>query len=184
MVVAITTTNGPPFYVDAELVDTPLTYTWSNGDNAVLTISDLSFHWHQSNRQSYAVTSVFYDGRVRKAFVHRLITQAPAGLLVDHKDHDTANNSSSNLRLATYVQNLANTKRRARKALRYKGVIRYQRKGGRFVYRAAIRYGGLRHYGPLFDTEEAAARWYDARALEAHGDFAVLNFAEEAAANG
>lgn len=43
-------------------------------------------------------------------FMHRVITNAPKGLDVDHIDHDTLNNQRENLRSVTHQVNLRNRK--------------------------------------------------------------------------
>lgn len=59
-------------------------------------------------------------------------------------------------------------------ASRFKGVSRHH--SGR--WRAEICANRARQYLGIFDTEEAAARAYDARAREVHRGFARPNFSE------
>lgn len=101
--------------------------------------------------------------------LHRLVLNAPVGALVDHRNRrETLDCRKSNLRLATYPQNIAN-----RGSLRngYKGVFRDK---GRI--RAAIQFAGSKKYLGYFRTEEAAARAYDREAIALYGDYAYLNF--------
>lgn len=42
------------------------------------------------------------------AYLHRWITNAPIGMVVDHISHDTLNNIDSNLRVVTHAENLQN----------------------------------------------------------------------------
>lgn len=110
--------------------------------------------------------------------MHRVIIGAAPGTLVDHKDGDGLNNRRNNLRIANYKQNGANTKK-TRGRSKYKGV--YWNKRDR-KWRAQIGGGTTkdgRHiviYLGSFDDERVAARAYDAKAIEMHGEFACPNF--------
>lgn len=55
--------------------------------------------------------------------LHRLIMNAPKGLVVDHKNHDKSNNCKSNLRLATNAENSRNKKASKNNISGYAGVI-------------------------------------------------------------
>ena len=93
---------------------------------------------------------------------------------VDHRDGNGLNNTRNNLRPATDAQNGANKKKcSTRKTTsRYKGVV--LRAPGK--WRAMIRVNWkLLHLGQ-FDSEEAAARAYDAAAKKYFQEFAHLNF--------
>lgn len=50
------------------------------------------------------------NGKSKTIYLHRFITDCPKGLLVDHYDHDTLNNTRKNLRLATPSENQQNRK--------------------------------------------------------------------------
>lgn len=55
-------------------------------------------------------------GRSRTVYMHRVVADAPAGLEVDHSNHDSLDNRRScNLRVVTHKQNLENRKDRRRK---------------------------------------------------------------------
>ncbi len=108
-------------------------------------------------------------------FLHRVVINAGKGTHVDHRNGNGFDNRRSNLRSCNHQQNQWNSRSRAGSASRFKGVCRTTY-GPR---QAFIRYGGKKHYLGVFDTEEAAARAYDAKAREHHGEFARLNFPEE-----
>ncbi len=70
----------------------------------------IRFKWSiiKLKRRSYA-RSVIVG---KHYYMHRLIMDAPAGVEVDHVDHNGLNNSRSNLRFATRVQNIHNSRKR------------------------------------------------------------------------
>lgn len=117
----------------------------------------------------YAVSS---DGRQIR--MHRLVMNAPDGAEVDHRNHNGLDNRKENLRICTNQQNQFNGRARKRRATtaKYKGV--FQEKSGR--WRSQICANGTLHYLGKYATEEDAARAYDEKAKELHGEFACLNF--------
>lgn len=116
------------------------------------------------------------DYRTRKpVMMHRFILGTSGETKIDHRDGDGLNNTRQNLRVATKSQNAANQKRRKDNSSGVKGVKKYHNK-----YAAAIQFNKKQIYLGLFPTPEAAARAYDAKAIELFGEFARLNFPREA----
>jgi hypothetical protein len=57
--------------------------------------------------------------------MHRLVTNAPHGMVVDHIDGDTLNNTKSNLRICTSTENKRNCKLYKNSSSGHKGVHWY-----------------------------------------------------------
>jgi len=107
--------------------------------------------------------------------MHRAIVDAPGHLFVDHIDHNGLNNRRSNLRLCSIAQNNLNATSR-KGSSKYKGV-HWKRKSKKWS--AAIQLNRKIYHIGLFDNEIAAAKAYDKRAKQLHGEFACLNFPSE-----
>lgn len=99
--------------------------------------------------------------------MHRLITEATKGVMVDHKNGKGLDNRRANLRLAPGNGNYQN--KTGWGASEFKGVAR-SKNGKRW-----IAYCARQHLG-TFDTATEAALAYDSAARKAFGDFAWLNF--------
>jgi hypothetical protein len=112
--------------------------------------------------------------------MHREMMQAPAGVLVDHRNGDNLDNRRSNLRLATPTENSCNRRKTKGGSSQYKGVC-FHRRRGEWVSRIKIH--GKSIFLGNFDREEAAAKAYDKAAKKYHGEFARLNFPNFTAEN-
>lgn len=139
--------------VDSDKYDLVKNYTWS-----VL---------RRSENLLYAQSSC-------KILMHRLILGViGSDRIVDHKDGDGLNNRTSNLRIATYSQNMFNRiKGRGRTSSIYKGVhwSNYHKK-----WKAQINLDRRRRSLGYFMSEKEAALAYNAAAIDLYGDFAKLN---------
>lgn len=110
----------------------------------------------------------------RSVGMHRLITGAPEGKVVDHADHDTLNNRRANLRVCSSSDNLANQRKPdVESSSAFKGVS-WSRQRRKWKGKIVVR-GAQLHLG-YFESETDAARAYDAAALEHFGQFALVNF--------
>ena len=111
--------------------------------------------------------------------LHRSIIKAPPGGHVDHIDRNPLNNKKANLRLITEEQNRWNRKfsEEAQGSSKYSGV-HIRSDSGKF--RAIIRHHKTKINIGTYDSEEEAARAYDRVCWALRGEFAVLNFPEEA----
>lgn len=109
------------------------------------------------------------------AYLHRIILQAPKGLVVDHIDGNGLNNQRSNIRLATHSQNHAWGSDRKFKlnTSGYRGVYPHSRHPQKWCAQIVVR-GKTRYLG-IFDCPEAAALKVNEAALQYFGEFARLN---------
>jgi len=147
-------TKGKFAIVDAD------DYDWLNRHKWCISKKRYSFY---ACRQTHA----------EKIFMHRVITNAPKGMLVDHIDGNGLNNRRSNLRICTIAQNNRNSRPWRRSYSKYKGVSWCQAAG---KWRARIRPNHKQIHLGCFDTQIEAARAYDKKAKELFGEFAYLNF--------
>jgi hypothetical protein len=95
-----------------------------------------------------------------------------AGVLVDHRNNDASCHSPDNLRIATRAQNNANRRPKSK----YKGVSFHPASN---TWRARVCVN-RKEKTTYHRTPEEAALAYDRLAIEAHGEFAYLNFPEQA----
>jgi len=154
--------------------------------------------WYAHNCQprfgdyTYAI-----DGDRRKS-IHRVVMGNPEGMDIDHINGERLDNRKENLRVCTRSQNSQNKKLRSDSKSGFKGVKftpehkeKYTSKktGETYVrvsknkkpYQAYIRPPQSRSIKlGCYATAEEAARVYDKKAIELFGEFAYLNFPEEA----
>jgi hypothetical protein len=134
---------------------------------------ELSQHkWHvmKCRRSEYAAR---YSTSRKHILMHRVLLNAPAGAVVDHRDVNGLNNRKSNLRLCTHQENNCNQRPRLGGTSRFKGVCRHKviKK-----YVALIQKDGKRYSLGCYQDETEAAVVYDIKAMELFGEFAYLNF--------
>ena len=132
------------------------------------------YSWSISNCGGYKYARAFIENK--KISMHRLIMGANGfNTVVDHIDHNTLNNQKENLRVCTRAQNQANTYSRPNTTSRYLGVCWYSR-DKRWVAKLQSNYKKI--VIGYFKDETEAAKAYDSKAKEIHGEFANLNFKE------
>lgn len=168
------------------MVEVPLT----RGLVAVVDDDDgtlvVPYRWHARRGKNgvwYAGTNVRKPGGGWRAVkMHRLILDAPKGVLVDHRDGDGLNNRRANLRFATNAQNQQNGRKKGASS-QFKGVTLCRWRRTR-QWQAQIQVNGRKKNLGYFAEEEDAARAYDAAAREAFGEYARTNFGAEGAEHG
>lgn len=120
------------------------------------------------------------DSKQVYLLVHRVVWFLEYGtqpLYIDHINQNPEYNKPSNLRESTNCQNLHNVgKPNVKCTSRYKGVS-WNKNRKKWV--SQIRYNYKKYYIGSFDDEVIAAKEYDKKAIELHGDFAVTNFKKE-----
>jgi len=109
--------------------------------------------------------------------LHRLIMGAEKGDIIDHIDGDSLNNTKANLRYCDANQSAQNRKLPVTNKSGFKGVHHVPDRDPPWV--AQIQSHGKKIYLGSYATAEEAARVYDRKAIELHGEFAVLNFHKE-----
>jgi len=132
------------------------------------------------SRYRWSLFSGGYAARHDKAgkwvLMHREIMQPPEGMVVDHIDHNKANNCRVNLRVCTPPENLHNHTKCPGTSSRFMGVSYIERFG---KYRARFQFNGQPMSLGYFTDEVEAARAYDYKAVQCCGPFARLNLPEE-----
>ena len=128
--------------------------------------------WTWRLQNGYAVR--YENGR--RIYMHRVLMEPPAGMLVDHVNRSKLDNCRANLRVCTPQENTHNRGKRAGSSSRFKGVgyHKMERK-----WYAKLRVGGIPIWLGYFVDEIEAARVYDRKAVELFGEFACLNFPDE-----
>ncbi len=119
--------------------------------------------------------NTFYANRGRNGTtfaMHREIMNPPDHLFVDHIDRNGLNNCRSNLRLCTPGQNNRNINS-TKGSSKYKGVF-WSKKRKKWAVHISL---DKKSYCIGYFTDEiAAAKAYDEKAKQLHGEFACLNF--------
>jgi hypothetical protein len=174
-VLTIALTRGFVALVDAQRFESELTHHFRDGRQVSARPSSLVWYTTKSKVNYYAVAFIKCRGVKWGIKLHRLLTEAPSELLVDHANRDTMDNRLANLRVCSVSQNRRNSRGFGTTSV-FKGVRAVH---GRFL--ARIHCDGQKIHLGTFATEEAAARAYDAAAIKHFGEFARLNFPQEAA---
>ena len=105
-------------------------------------------------------------------YLHRVITQCPQGMVVDHKNRNTLDNRRTNLRVCTQSQNNLNQRLRSDSKSGLKGVTEHANKRKR--WQAHLRVGGRKKSLGYYLTKEEAHAAYIKVAKNLHGEFFTL----------
>jgi hypothetical protein len=169
--------------IDATCFEARLQFTSLNGKKCgEFRPCDLKWRMHVGNSGRGPNYATAAGGRHDfNVLLHRLVAQAPAGVLVDHRDRNGLNNTTDNLRLCSHSENLRNSKKRAGARSQYKGVL-WQSESSRWFARGWLESGNRKQrlvsLG-TFETEIEAAIAYDIFAREFLDEFAAVNFPGE-----
>jgi hypothetical protein len=118
----------------------------------------------------YAARGQRIEGKYVRLLLHRVITGAKPGQVVDHVNGNGLDCRRSNLRICSQAENMRNRRMHKNNRSGFKGVWK---NGGRYV--ATIRANKVKHNLGSFGTPEEAHRAYVAAALNLHGEFARTN---------
>lgn len=113
----------------------------------------------------------WYAANKKFGFLHRAILTAPRNRLVDHKDGNGLDCRRQNIRLATRAQNTYNSRVRSTNTSGFRGV---SASSSRWL--SQIKHNGATIYLGTFGKPEDAARAYDVKVRELHGEFGRTNF--------
>lgn len=131
-------------------------------------ISKVHARWNEHTKTFYVQYHCCVEGKWTTKQLHQLLMGFP-GCLVDHINHDTLNNTRSNLRTASYSENNSNIKFRKDNTSGYKGVY-WNKSCGK--YQAGIFKNRKFHYLGLYSDPEEASKAYKKAALELFKEFA------------
>jgi hypothetical protein len=147
-----------------------------SGTNESLSVGDMkvAIRTHKKGITSIMTKLPTVGGKRKTVYIHRLVTNAPDGLFVDHISGDVLDNRKENLRFCNNQMNSFN--RKSTNATGYKGV--YKSKDKKYTkdrYLAYINLNYKRINLGSYDNAEDAARAYNEKAKELFGEFARLN---------
>lgn len=137
----------------------------------------LSKNWHVKKEYRtvdcfYVMTNIWINNKRTAISLHRFLK--PEWKMIDHINGNPLDNRRVNLRETTYRQNSKNkTKRSLNAASKYRGVYKKQAK-----WAAKIMCDYKNYYLGAFETQEEAAKAYNEKALQFHGEYANLNIIE------
>ncbi len=141
----------------------------------------LSFKWYAwinpPRSTFYAVRSIRIHGKksAQRIYMHRVITDAQRGEIIDHINRNSLDNRRANLRRVSQHQSTLNRRLlMASNTSGFRGVTP-RRRGRAWYAQITVNYRNI--YLGTFDSPEEAAVAYDAAALKYYGpEFAQLNF--------
>lgn len=145
------------------------THTILVSDADYAELSKFTWSVYKGRSTFYAVTRL---SKYKTIAIHRMVTKAKTGEMVDHKDHNGLNNMRSNLRRCTASENSKNMLMHKNNPFGYKGVGFDKR---RDFYYSRIRVDKTNKFLGYFMTPIDAAKAYNSAAIKHYGEFAKLN---------
>lgn len=167
--------TSPALLTKDDFCEVPLT----NGGVALVSKCDyervMQHKWYarRNHGSAYAYRTRKLEGEKFACSLHHFILETKK--IVDHKDGDGLNNCRSNIRLATTQENMRN--RKNKNGYPYKGIALTSSRTR--PWQATITVDLKRKHLGTFETQEEAAKAYDAEAILLFGEFARLNFPPE-----
>lgn len=142
--------------VDYEMVPFLALYTW---------------HITENHGNFYARTNMVINGKQRPVMMHRLLKGMKLKI-VDHANGNSLDNRLDNLRFCTNRQNSANSFRPNKTG--YRGVYK-PKNSSNYSFQITLK-TGERYSKHGFKTAKEAAKAYDEKAREVHGEYGRYNF--------
>lgn len=106
----------------------------------------------------YIETFINICGKTKRIHLHRLITNCPDGMEVDHINHKTLDNRKQNLKVCTHAENMKNIKLHKTNKTGYSGVHeRKQKYKIKFTARCNNKYLGI--YNTAKEANEAIVKY-------------------------
>jgi len=156
-----------PAIVEGDIAKIPIGINAKDGyaivDKQYAYLAD--YKWYLSAHK-YAVTKIG-SKHIR---MHRMIMEPADNMKIDHINLNSMDNRVANLRQCSHAENMRNVAMRSHNKTGYKGVQIHHNK-----FRAVIRFNNKNVHIGLYPTALEAAKAYDAKAAELHGEFARLN---------
>lgn len=149
------------------------TINTSKGGLAIIDDEDFEFlsKWKwKLTKQGYAARNFEANGKWGTHWMHRIVIGAKEGQFVDHIDRNKLNNQKSNLRFASYRENMGNKTALKNNKLGVRGVHIHKQTG---KFRAILGWDGKRISLGLFKTVEDASFAYASAAKEKWGEFFI-----------
>lgn len=152
------TSKGEIFLVDIEMFDLIKDYNWYVSDKGYVATNDV----RKNNKQ-------------HRIYLHRLVTNCPKDLMVDHihGKYSRFDNRLNNLRVCSNQENQFNRSVSKNNTLGVKGVSVIKNRNKK--YQSQIQKNGKLMYLGTYYTLKEASDAYDKAALELFGEFAWLN---------